>query len=88
MKKIYYVFVMMLMAFLTLVAGFELYGIIRSSHETPIFAFFYAMHFFFSLLIFISFYILIKHKNEKNIFFFIFIYLFKLLIFFLFIGFW
>ena len=55
MKKIYYVFVMMLMAFLTLVAGFELYGIIRSSHETPIFAFFYAMHFFFSLLIFISF---------------------------------
>ena len=52
MKKIYYVFVMMLMAFLTLVAGFELYGIIRSSHETPIFAFFYAMHFFFSLLIF------------------------------------
>ena len=87
MKKIYYVFVMMLMAFLTLVAGFELYGIIRSSHETPIFAFFYAMHFFFSLLIFISFYILIKHKNEKNIFFFIFIYLFKLLIFFLFIGF-
>ena len=88
MKKIYYVFVMMLMAFLTLVAGFELYGIIRSSHETPIFAFFYAMHFFFSLLIFISFYIMIKHKNEKNIFFFIFIYLFKLLIFFLFIGFW
>ena len=87
MKKIYYVFVMMLMAFLTLVAGFELYGIIRSSHETPIFAFFYAMHFFFSLLIFISFYIMIKHKNEKNIFFFIFIYLFKFLIFFLFIGF-
>ena len=42
MKKIYYVFVMMLMAFLTLVAGFELYGIIRSSHEAPIFAFFYA----------------------------------------------
>ena len=51
MKKIYYVFVMMLMAFLTLVAGFELYGIILNSHETPIFAFFYAMHFFFSLLI-------------------------------------
>ena len=87
MKKIYYVFVMMLMAFLTLVAGFELYGIIRSSHETPIFAFFYAMHFFFSLLIFISFYILMKHKNETTIFFFVSLYLFKFLILLCFIRF-
>ncbi len=66
MKKIYYVFIMIPMVFLTLIATFELYGIIRSSHEAPIFAFFYAMHFFFSLLIFISFYILMKHKNELH----------------------
>ena len=88
MKKIYYVFVMMLMAFLTLVAGFELYGIIRSSHETPIFAFFYAIHFFFSLLIFISFYIMMKYKNDITIFFFISLYVFKFIILLPSIGFW
>mgnify|MGYP006875498666 FL=1 len=88
MKKIYYIFIMMLMAFLTLVAGFELYGTIRSSYEAPIFAFFYAMHFFFSLLIFISFYILMKHKNETTIFFFVSLYLFKFLILLCFIRFW
>jgi hypothetical protein len=87
MKKIYYVFIMIPMVFLTLVATFELYGIIRSSHEAPIFAFFYAMHFFFSLLIFISFYILMKHKNETTIFFFVSLYLFKFLILLCFIRF-
>ncbi len=87
MKKIYYVFIMIPMVFLTLIATFELYGIIRSSHEAPIFAFFYAMHFFFSLLIFISFYILMKHKNETTIFFFVSLYLFKFLILLCFIRF-
>ena len=43
MKKIYYIFIMMLMAFLTLIAGFELYGVVRSSREAPFFSFFY-MH--------------------------------------------
>ena len=87
MKKIHSIFIIVLMSFLTLVAGFELYGIIRSSHEAPIFAFFYAMHFFFSLLIFISFYILMKHKNETTIFFFVSLYLFKFLILLCFIRF-
>lgn len=87
MKKIYFIFITIPMVFLTLVATFELYGIIRSSHEAPIFAFFYAMHFFFSLLIFISFYILMKHKNETTIFFFVSLYLFKFLILLCFIRF-
>ena len=87
MKKIYYIFIMMLMAFLTLIAGFELYGVVRSSREAPFFAFFYAIHFLFSLLIFISFYILMKHKNETTIFFFVSLYLFKFLILLCFIRF-
>ena len=87
MKKIHSIFIIVLMSFLTLVAGFELYGIILN-YGNPFASLFCGVLFFSSLLIFISFYILIKHKNEKNIFFFIFIYLFKLLIFFLFLGFW
>ena len=87
MKKIHSIFIIVLMSFLTLVAGFELYGIILN-YGNPFASLFCGVLFFSSLLIFISFYILIKHKNETNIFFFIFIYLFKLLIFFLFIGFW
>ncbi len=86
MKKIHSIFIIVLMSFLTLVAGFELYGIILN-YGNPFASLFCGVLFFSSLLIFISFYILIKHKNEKTIFFFIFIYLFKLLIFFLFIGF-
>ena len=86
MKKIHSIFIIVLMSFLTLVAGSELYGIILN-YGNPFASLFCGVLFFSSLLIFISFYILIKHKNEKNIFFFIFIYLFKLLIFFLFIGF-
>ena len=86
MKKIHSIFIIVLMSFLTLVAGFELYGIILN-YGNPFASLFCGVLFFSSLLIFISFYILIQHKNEKNIFFFIFIYLFKLLIFFLFIGF-
>ena len=86
MKKIHSIFIIVLMSFLTLVAGFELYGIILN-YGNPFASLFCGVLFFSSLLIFISFYILIKHKNEKNIFFLIFIYLFKLLIFFLFIGF-
>ena len=87
MKKIHSIFIIVLMSFLTLVAGFELYGIILN-YGNPFASLFCGVIFFSSLLIFISFYKLIKHKNETNIFFFIFIYLFKLLIFFLFIGFW
>ena len=80
MKKIYYIFIMMLMAFLTLIAGFELYGVVRSSREAPFFAFFYAIHFLFSLLIFISFYVMMKYKNDITIFFFISLYVFKFII--------
>ena len=86
MKKIHSIFIIVLMSFLTLVAGFELYGIILN-YGNPFASLFCGVLFFSSLLIFISFYIFIKHKNEKIISFFIFIYLFKLLIFFLFIGF-
>ena len=88
MKKIYYIFIMMLMAFLTLIAGFELYGVVRSSREAPFFAFFYAIHFLFSLLIFISFYIMMKYKNKTVTFFFIFLYAFKFLILLSFVRFW
>ena len=65
MKKIYYVFVMMLMAFLTLVAGFELYGIILN-YGNPFASLFCGVLFFSSLLIFISFYIMMKYKNHSS----------------------
>ena len=87
MKKIHSIFIIVLMSFLTLVAGFELYGIILN-YGNPFASLFCGVLFFSSSLIFISFYILIKHKNEKNIFFFISLYVFKFIILLPSIGFW